>query len=135
MQQISVTAGFDSFRGLVAEVESRQRTVGRLTISMVRGYFSHMKQAKVSDLKNQLSRYLDYVRNGETVLVLDRNIPVAELRPVSEKISNGRIAALERKGIIRRGSGRLPTGFLKKIPAGKPAGVLAALLDEREKGR
>jgi len=94
-----------------------------------------MKQAKVSDLKNQLSRYLDYVRNGETVLVLDRNVPVAELRPVSEKTSNGRVAALERKGIIRRGSGRLPTGFLKKVPGGKPAGVLTALLDEREKGR
>jgi prevent-host-death family protein len=94
-----------------------------------------MKQAKVSDLKNQLSQYLDYVRNGETVLVLDRNVPVAELRPVSEKTSNGRIAALERKGIIRRGSGRLPRGFLKRIPRGKPAGVLTALLDEREKGR
>lgn len=89
----------------------------------------------MSDLKNQLSRYLDYVRNGETVLVLDRNIPVAELRPVSEKNTNGRIAALERKGIIRRGSGRVPTKFLKKIPTGKPSGVLAALLDEREKGR
>jgi antitoxin (DNA-binding transcriptional repressor) of toxin-antitoxin stability system len=109
-------------------------TVGGLTIPPIQGYFSHMKQAKVSDLKNQLSRYLDYVRNGETVLVLDRKIPVAELRPVSEKISSGRIAALERKGIIRRGRGQFSAKFLKSLPAGKPAGVVAALLDEREKG-
>jgi antitoxin (DNA-binding transcriptional repressor) of toxin-antitoxin stability system len=94
-----------------------------------------MKQAKVSDLKNQLSRYLDYVRNGETVLVLDRKVPVAELRPVSAKTSNGRIAALERKGIIRRGRGQFSAKFLKSLPAGNPAGVVAALLDEREKGR
>lgn len=88
-----------------------------------------MKQARVSDLKNQISRYLDYVRNGETVLVLDRKIPVAELRPVGEKAANGKLATLERKGIIRRGSGRLPKKFFKIRPAGKQGRVLEALLD------
>src|SRR6266508_6906656 len=48
----------------------------------------------VSDLKNQLSRYLDYVRHGETVLVFDRQVPVAELRPVSEKVPAGKLATL-----------------------------------------
>ena len=99
------------------------------------GYYSHMRQAKVSELKNQLSRYLDYVRHGETVLVLDRKTPVAELRPVTEKASNGRLAALERKGIIRRGSGRFPKSFFREAPGGKRAEVLKALLEEREKGR
>ncbi len=94
-----------------------------------------MRQAKVSDLKNQLSRYLDYVRHGETVLVFDRKIPVAELRPVSEKTSTGKLAALERKGIIRRGSDHLPKKLFKEILGGKKAGVLRALLEEREQGR
>lgn len=94
-----------------------------------------MKQARVSDLKNQLSRYLDYVRHGETVLVVDRNIPVAELRPLSEESSRGKLAALERKGIIRRGQNRLPKKFLKDVLGGKRAGVLKALLEEREQGR
>lgn len=94
-----------------------------------------MKQARVSDLKNQLSRYLDYVRNGETVLVLDRNIPVAELKPITEKTSNVKLAALERKGIIRRGSARLPNKFFNQTLGGRGAGVLKALLEEREKGR
>ena len=74
-----------------------------------------MKQARVSDLKNQLSRYLDYVRQGGTVLVFDRTTPVAELRPVSEKATAERLVVLERKGIIRRGSGRFPKSFFKQI--------------------
>jgi len=93
-----------------------------------------MKRARVSDLKNQLSRYLDYVRHGETVLVLDRQIPVAELRPVSQQAPTGKLAALERKGIIRRGSGRLPKKFFQEPLGGLRAGVLKALLEEREQG-
>jgi antitoxin (DNA-binding transcriptional repressor) of toxin-antitoxin stability system len=99
------------------------------------GYYSQMKQAQVSDLKNQLSRYLDYVRQGETVLVFDRKIPVAELRPVSDKASSGKLAALERKGVIRRGRGRLPQRFFQEPLGGLRAGVLQALLAEREEER
>ncbi len=102
---------------------------------MFRGYYSHVRQAKISDLKNQLSRYLDYVRHGETVLVLDRKIPVAELRPVSDKTPAGKLAALERKGILRRGSAHLPKKFFKESLGGKRAGVLRALLEERKQGR
>jgi antitoxin (DNA-binding transcriptional repressor) of toxin-antitoxin stability system len=94
-----------------------------------------MKKARVSDLKNQLSRYLDFVRHGETVLVLDRKVPVAELRPITGRSSNGGLAALERKGVIRRGSGRIPEKFFKEVLSGKRARVLDALLEEREKGR
>ncbi len=94
-----------------------------------------MKQVRVSDLKNQLSRYLDYVRHGELVLVFDRRIPVAELRPVSQGSPGGKIAALERKGIIRRGNAHLPKKFFKENLGGKRAGVLKALLEEREQGR
>jgi antitoxin (DNA-binding transcriptional repressor) of toxin-antitoxin stability system len=94
-----------------------------------------MKKASVSDLKNQISRYLDYVKQGETVLVLDRQIPVAELKPVSGKSSSGKLLALERKGIIRLGSGDIPEKFFKGKLSGKGARILEALLEEREKGR
>ncbi|MDA2930538.1 hypothetical protein MYX84_11425 [Acidobacteria bacterium AH-259-O06] len=108
---------------------------GILTSIVVQGYYSHMRRAKVSDLKNQLSRYLDYVRQGETILVFDRKIPVAELHPVSQKAPSGKLAALERKGIIRRGRAHLPKKFFKETLGGKRAGVLRALLEEREQGR
>jgi hypothetical protein len=59
----------------------------------------------------------------------------AELRPVSEKASTGKLAALERKGVIRRGSARLPQRFFREPLGGMRAGVLKALLEEREEGR
>lgn len=106
-----------------------------MTFVTVGGYYGHMKKARVSDLKNQMSRYLDYVRHGETVLVLDRKVPVAELKPVTGRSSNGNLIALERKGIIRLGSGRIPERFFKEKLSGRRARVLDALLEERKKGR
>ena len=41
-----------------------------------------MKRAKVSELKARLSAYLKSVRNGETVVVLDRLTPIARLVPI-----------------------------------------------------
>jgi len=110
------------------------RSEPALTFAAVGGYYGHMKKASVSDLKNQISRYLDYVKHGETVLVLDRRVPVAELKPVSGK-SSGKLVALERKGIIRLGSGKIPEKFLKEKLSGKRARILDALLEERETGR
>ncbi|MBI4473929.1 MAG: type II toxin-antitoxin system prevent-host-death family antitoxin [Acidobacteria bacterium] len=43
-----------------------------------------MKSAKVSELKAKLSAYLAEVRNGGTVVVYDRNTPVARLVPFHE---------------------------------------------------
>jgi antitoxin (DNA-binding transcriptional repressor) of toxin-antitoxin stability system len=106
-----------------------------LTFIAPGGYYGHMKKASVSDLKNQISRYLDYVRHGETVLVLDRRVPVAELKPVTGKSSSGKLLALERKGIIRLGSGEISKEFFKERLGGKPAKILDALLEERKRGR
>ena len=41
-----------------------------------------MKRAKVSELKAQLSGYLAQVRGGESIVVCDRNTPIAHLVPV-----------------------------------------------------
>lgn len=102
-----------------------------------------MKKAKIAELRNQLSRYLDHVRAGGTVLVYDRETPIAEIVPLTmsktrstKSIDEERLARLERKGSIRRGTGDL-AAWLKthtpiEIPGG--AGVLQALLEERESG-
>jgi antitoxin (DNA-binding transcriptional repressor) of toxin-antitoxin stability system len=102
-----------------------------------------MKKAKIADLRNGLSRYLDHVRAGGTVLVYDRETPIAEIVPLAKSktrnkknIDDERIARLERKGAITRGTGDfgkwLKTHKPIKIPGG--AGVLEALLEERESG-
>lgn len=40
-----------------------------------------MRTANIGTLKNQLSAYLRLVRNGEEVIVCDRNVPVARILP------------------------------------------------------
>ena len=40
-----------------------------------------MRTVNIGVLKNQLSAYLQYVRNGEEVVVRDRNKPIARILP------------------------------------------------------
>lgn len=55
--------------------------VDKMTIT---GHHMVMKLAKVSELKARLSAYLREVRRGETVVVCDRNTPVARLIPYED---------------------------------------------------
>ena len=41
-------------------------------------------KARISELKARLSWYLDAVRRGQTVTVLDRKTPIARLVPLEE---------------------------------------------------
>lgn len=51
-----------------------------------------MKQVRIAELKARLSEYLRAVRRGETIAVLDRETPVAQIVPV-----RGRTALRVRK--------------------------------------
>jgi antitoxin (DNA-binding transcriptional repressor) of toxin-antitoxin stability system len=95
-----------------------------------------VKEAKISELKDQLSRYLALVRQGEVIRILDRDVPIAQIVPITtaaegRAVGSEALLDLERKGLIRRGTGRIPREILEKDPPGRPAGVLEALLDER----
>lgn len=96
-----------------------------------------MKNATISELKNHLSKYLRYVKQGEPVLVLDRGLAVAEICPrrISGKSeSEDLLRRLEAKGIIRRGDPSKLKNF--RLPKGRrQTGVLDALLAERREGR
>ena len=99
-----------------------------------------MKIASITETKNCLSALLDKVRHGETILIMDRDRPVARLEPVGgdERVDpKGHLAHLERTGVIRRGSGRASRLILEKRPpkAGEGVSVLASLLAERKQGR
>ena len=99
-----------------------------------------MKKVMIAELRDHLSRYLDHVRGGGRILVLDRETPVAEIVPVApvqpEKgVDDARLAALEREGLIVRGRGKISPDLLRPTSRGKGAKVLQALLDERAAGR
>ena len=60
-----------------------------------------MERASITETKNNLSRLLEVVKSGTTVLILERNKPVARLEPVAkDEGTNGeRIAHLVRQGL------------------------------------
>lgn len=98
-----------------------------------------MKKARIAELKNNLSRYLDHVRGGGSVLVLDRDQPVAQILPLQSTVKGARVyeerlARLERRGLIRRGAGGLPDWLGRRRPPRLRGSVLKDLLNEREGG-
>lgn len=96
-----------------------------------------MKIAAVSELKARLSEYLNQVKTGMEVLITDRGNPVARLVPVSRtRDLKGSLGRMEKQGLIRLGSGKLPKNFWKMHRPEDPGDlVLNALLEERETGR
>jgi len=96
-----------------------------------------MKKAKISELKNRLSYFLQFVRRGQSVLVYDRDQVIARIDPVGERravAGEDWIAELERTGGLRAPTASLPEDWLKRRPVVK-ASVTQALLEERESGR
>ncbi len=95
-----------------------------------------MKTAAVSKLKAYLSDYLNQVKAGTEVLITDRGKPVARLVPILRtKPAGESLTRMEKQGLIKLGSGRLPKNFWTMPRAEDPQGlVLKALLEER-KGR
>lgn len=60
-----------------------------------------MRTAKISELKAKLSAHIQYVKNGEEVLILDRNTPVARLvAPAPADDYSERERRLFAKGIL-----------------------------------
>ena len=107
---------------------------------------SHMKPeeppkkiVKIAELKNRLSHYLRRVQQGESILVADRDRVVARIERVAADAALPTSDAewlqrLERRGIVRRGSGKLSRRWIAARPRVR-ADVVAAVLREREEGR
>jgi len=99
-----------------------------------------MNKANISYTRNHLSEILLRVREGETILIVDREQPVARLEPIAGPSAQGSPwqADLVRRGLIRPARGRLDTKVFKAMPLPNPQGggdILDALLTEREEGR
>lgn len=98
-----------------------------------------MRTATLTETKNNLSALVDQVQHGETILILDRGRPVARLESVlgDGDDPEGKLARLERQGLLRRGSAPLPREILKTKPprASEGTSALEVLLAERRDGR
>jgi prevent-host-death family protein len=96
-----------------------------------------MKTAPVSEIKARLSEYLTKVKAGDEVTITERGKAVARLVPITRhQRPRESLGTLEKKGLIRLGSGILPTGFWNMERPEDPDGsVLKALCQDRESGR
>ncbi len=97
-----------------------------------------MKTTAISKLKASLSQFLAHVKGGEEVVVTERGRPIAKIVPLqrNDDIILAQLAALERSGSVRIGSGKIPTGFWKlPRPRDRKGLALKALLKEREESR
>jgi prevent-host-death family protein len=86
-----------------------------------------MKTVRIAELKARLSEFLRIVQNGESIAVLDRNRPVAQIIPM-----------VEGRGLrVRKPVPGSPKP--NKVPLPNPAqlgvDVLDLLLEERQPGR
>ncbi len=99
-----------------------------------------MKKANVAELKNRLSYYLTQVKNGETVLVMERATPIARLVPAAPPASMTRdesaawLKRMEANGVLRIGAHKGVAGITSNPPAkSKPVGAVETLIEDRRR--
>jgi prevent-host-death family protein len=96
-----------------------------------------MITVSVTEAKNNLSKLLKKVRHGQSILILDRKIPVARLEPLtpgSNEADEARFAELERQGLLKRGRGKLPKDFWTRPLPKLKGSLVETLLKMREEG-
>jgi antitoxin (DNA-binding transcriptional repressor) of toxin-antitoxin stability system len=69
-----------------------------------------MVRLNVHEAKTHLSRYLERIARGETILLCKRNVPVAEIRPLPARREEPRPIGLA-KGRIK-----IPRSFFRPLP-------------------
>lgn len=96
-----------------------------------------MRSVNVAELKNRLSAYLTYAKNGEVVVIRDRNLPVAKLIPFVAEDASEQELVLVAAGAMRLPDKPLDLDQLWKMPRATVKGNAAvrAILDERDEGR
>jgi prevent-host-death family protein len=93
-----------------------------------------MRSVNVAELKNRLSKYLRFAKDGEEIVIRDRNLPVAKLVPFSADDSTEEELLLVAAGKMRLPKRPLDLEKRLRVPTGRVVGreVTQALLDERE---
>jgi prevent-host-death family protein len=93
-----------------------------------------MRSVNIAALKNELSRYLNEVRQGEELLIRDRKVPIAKIVPLREADEpQAEELALAAAGKLRLPEAALPASFWS-MPAPRVAlkRVIAAVQAERD---
>ena len=96
-----------------------------------------METANIATAKNQFSRLINRVKHGETILITDRDKPVARLQPLDVS-DDTTLANLHASGLLSPPQGRLDLDKFRTEPRAtlsETASLTAAILTEREQSR
>ena len=105
-----------------------------MTDLIAKAILARMIRTSVTDLKNQLSKYLRLVKQGETVEVLERSIPIARLEGLS-KPASGETAVRDRliaDGILAAARVKPRARDIETPPIPCTADAVRILIEERE---
>ncbi len=69
-------------------------------------------KAGIREIKNSLSRYLKHVKNGESIIITDRNKPIAKIIPIEDSVLS-EYEVLIKEGTISWSGGK-PQGAAEK---------------------
>jgi antitoxin (DNA-binding transcriptional repressor) of toxin-antitoxin stability system len=96
-----------------------------------------MKNARISELRDGLSDYLARVRKGETVIVYDRDTPIARIEPIAPSDTSVPewVRDAERRGILSPPKTTGPIVLGPPVKVDPKFSILEALLEERRTGR
>lgn len=95
-----------------------------------------MKTVKISELKAQLSAHIQIVRDGEEVLVCDRNKPVARIVPIRLEDRSQQEQRLIARGVLTPPLRKRPVPVLWPTPPGKVSDeVMEQIWREEREGR
>jgi antitoxin (DNA-binding transcriptional repressor) of toxin-antitoxin stability system len=89
----------------------------------------------ITQAKVNLSKSIGKIRHGDSVLILDRNIPLARLQPLAAgrlERDEAELAEPKRRDLLKSGAGKLPRDFLK---LGRFKSLLEAVLEARRETR
>ncbi len=92
-----------------------------------------MRTVNIGELKNQLSGYLQYVKNGEEIVIRDRSVPVARILPFRQGPGWDQEAQLVASGALQMPEEEMDWNRFFLSPAGNVAQKVAveAAIDSR----
>jgi prevent-host-death family protein len=96
-----------------------------------------MENIGVRELRQNASTYLERVKQGETIQVTERGVPIAVLAPLP-LVKKTRVEELIEQGILTPGTGNLAEILARPMPPMDPnysGPTLAEILDEQREDR
>jgi prevent-host-death family protein len=92
-----------------------------------------MRTVNIGELKNQLSGYLQYVKNGEEIVIRDRSVPVARILPFRHGSGWDHESQLVASGALKMPEEEMDWNQFFLAPAGNvsPEIAVRAALDSR----